>query len=190
MISKHALISWLRPCLFGILALGLAGLAVAERGVPAANGILNFGQVDDRIYRGAQPDTIAIENLKKLGVRSLVDLRMPGEGVAREAAAARSAGLVHTNIALRGFSRPTPAQINAALACLTNLPAPIFVHCEHGCDRTGTLIACYRIAHDQWRETRALHEAEVYGISRLEKGMRQYIIDFARSRHPEPAKAP
>jgi len=52
-----------------------------------------------------------------------------------------------------------------ALAIIESLPHPVFIHCQHGCDRTGTIIACYRIRHEQWSGKQALQEARHYGIS-------------------------
>jgi protein tyrosine/serine phosphatase len=56
---------------------------------------------------------------------------------------------------------------------------PIFVHCRRGADRTGTAIACYRIAHDHWSNQQALAEAKTLGMSSLEIGMQRYILHFA-----------
>ena len=68
--------------------------------------------------------------------------------------------------------------IRRVLAAISNLPKPVFVHCQYGCDRTGTIIACYRIQQDHWANFRALKEAEVYGLSPFEIGMRSYILQF------------
>jgi len=56
----------------------------------------------------------------------------------------------------------------------------VFVHCKRGADRTGTIIGCYRIAHEGWTADRALSEAKQYGMSWLERGMREYISDYHR----------
>jgi protein tyrosine/serine phosphatase len=92
-------------------------------------------------------------------------------------------GLVYTNIPMRGLGRPGDDQVIKVLALIETLPSPVFIHCQHGCDRTGTVIACYRIQHDGWLNELALREAETYGISHFERGMRSYILKF-----PKPAK--
>ena len=58
---------------------------------------------------------------------------------------------------------------------------PVFVHCRRGADRTGTIIACYRITHDGWNADQAKKEARRYGLSRLQGGMMNYIEKFYRS---------
>jgi protein tyrosine/serine phosphatase len=52
------------------------------------------------------------------------------------------------------------------------------VHCLRGADRTGTVIACYRIAHDQWPNQKALDEALTFGMSWTERGMRNYVLHY------------
>jgi tyrosine-protein phosphatase SIW14 len=155
-----------------------------ERGVPASEGIGNFGKVNNSLYRGAQPDATGIKSLKSLGVKSIINLRTTRDDSATEEMQARASGIVYTNVPLAGLSRPTDEEITKVLSLITNLPGPVFVHCEHGCDRTGTIIACYRIQHDHWSCDNAIAEAEKYGISKIERGMRRYIADFAARNQP------
>jgi protein tyrosine/serine phosphatase len=166
------------PCL--LLAAAVFCFA-GERGLPAQNGILNFGQVNDRLYRGAEPDAAAVRNLGQLGVKTIIDLRTGREVRTQEAAEAAAAGITYTNIPFAGLGRPTDAQVAKVLSTIEASPGPVFVHCEHGCDRTGTVIACYRIRHDQLTGEAAQTEADRYGMSKLERGMRSFIADFAKS---------
>jgi protein-tyrosine phosphatase len=101
-----------------------------------------------------------------------------------EESTAQENGLLYTNLPLRGLGRPADEQVKAVLALIETLPGPVFIHCEHGCDRTGTIVACYRIKHDQWTSTAALDEAKKFGMSKLERGMRRYVLDFAKSFSP------
>jgi protein tyrosine phosphatase (PTP) superfamily phosphohydrolase (DUF442 family) len=152
-----------------------------QRGLPPQNGILNFGKVDDRLYRGAQPDAAGIESLQSLGIKSIINLRKPDEKRGFEEVQAKSAGILFTNIPLPGLSRPEDADIAKILSLIDSLPPPVFVHCEHGCDRTGTVIAAYRIRHDQWTVDAALGEADRYGMSSIERGMKDFIRDFGKA---------
>jgi protein tyrosine/serine phosphatase len=151
-----------------------------QRGLPASEGILNFGKVSNTLFRGAQPDSDGIKNLAHLGVKTIINLRMPDDVWKPEASEAQANGILYTNVPLRGLGRPATGQITNLLALIQSLPGPVFIHCEHGCDRTGTIVACYRIQHDQWTMKDALLEANKYGLSRLERGMRKFIADFAK----------
>lgn len=167
-------------CISLIITVSTAG----ERGVPASCGITNFGRVDERIYRGAQPDDAGMASLKQLGIKSIINLRMGEDILKAEVERACAYSILYTNVPLSGMGRPTDEQIHRVLSLIESLPAPVFIHCQHGCDRTGTVIACYRIKHDGWSGEAAFQEARHYGLSFFERGMRAYIGDFAKANKP------
>jgi len=167
-----------------LLVLTSTVCAAGQRGVPPSEGIANFGKVNDGLYRGAQPKAAGIATLARLGIKTIINLRTTNDVWKAEEAQARAQGITYTNVPLKGLGRPTRAQVAALLALIQTLPPPVFVHCEHGCDRTGTIIACYRIRHDGWPDEAALEEARKYGLSKLERGM----TDFVRSFGKPPAK--
>jgi tyrosine-protein phosphatase SIW14 len=169
-----------------LLALGLipgvASRATAERGLPARDDIGNFRRVSERLFRGAQPDLKGMESLRRMGVRSIINLRQPTDVWQPEPAQAAAAGIFYTNVPLHGLKGPTQTQIRHILSLIQTLPAPVFVHCQYGCDRTGTVVACYRIECDAWTSDRALAEARVHGMSRMVPGMRRFVRDFGKAR--------
>ncbi|HEX4163843.1 MAG TPA: tyrosine-protein phosphatase [Bryobacteraceae bacterium] len=140
----------------------------------------NFGQVDGTIYRGAAPSEAALRDLAALHVKLVLDLREKGAETDREKAEVEQLGMLYRNVPFRPLSAPTPAQIQTVLTLLSNgNAAPVFVHCRRGKDRTGTVLACYRIQHDGWTGARALQEANSYGMSYVEHGMRSFILHFS-----------
>jgi len=152
-----------------------------ERGVSPSEGIRNFGKVSDSLYRGAQPDAAGIKGLARLGVKTIINLRLANDVWTWEAAEANACGITYTNIPMKGYGRPKPEQVAKVLAIIESVPSPVFVHCQHGCDRTGTIIACYRIRHDRWSAPLALREAKHYGLSVFSRGMRNYILEFGKA---------
>ena len=83
------------------------------------------------------------------------------------------------SIPLPGLKAPQKKQIATILSLLNDSQNwPVFVHCQHGRDRAGTVVACYRIAHDNWTNQRALKEAAYRGLSRFERGMRAFILQY------------
>ena len=147
--------------------------------MPAREGIGNFGKVNEKLYRGAQPDAAALDTLERLGVKLIINLREK-DSWKEEAAAALSHGIVCTNIPFRGVGRPADDRVATVLSLIDAASGPVFVHCEYGCDRTGTIIACYRIKHDKWSSALALNEARQYGMSWLERGMKKYVVQFEK----------
>ena len=178
--SKRTGFWWAVAVALGCLHIGEVGVA-AERGLAAQHGILNFGKISETIFRGAQPDAAAIANLDALGIKAIIDLRMPKQVSKLEESQARIHGILYTNFPMHAFGRPADEQVHQMLSLMQTVPGPIFVHCQHGCDRTGTIIACYRIEHDHWTPEAAFQEAKHYGISWFERGMKSFVMDFGQA---------
>jgi uncharacterized protein (TIGR01244 family) len=140
----------------------------------------NFQKINEHVYRGGQPASEGFKELARLGVRTVIDLRTSGEhSQAEEEQLVKASGMRYVNVPFRGMSAPTNEQISKVLAFLDDSSAwPVFVHCRRGADRTGTVVACYRIVHDHWQNQKALNEAKKYGMSWLERGMQHYVLRY------------
>jgi len=140
----------------------------------------NFQKVDDHVYRGAQPTNSGFKDLAELGIKTVVDLRDIGEhSQADERKVVTDLGMRYISIPMQGMSTPKNEQVAAVLALLDDATSgPVFVHCKRGADRTGTVIAVYRISHDSWENKRALSEAKSYGMSVFERAMQHYVTDY------------
>jgi protein tyrosine/serine phosphatase len=173
-----------RAVLFGgaLLAVGFVGSAVVgchsavSRG--SDSGPPNFGTVNPAFFRGAQPRAADLEALRRLGVRTVINLRETTDSWRDEKSKVRALGMDYVAAPMRGLSAPTDAQVARVLELIENGPAPVFVHCEHGADRTGTIVACYRMKTDGWSAERALVEAKTYGFSVFQIGMRHYVRNY------------
>ncbi len=137
-------------------------------------------------YRGSAPTQVGLERLKKLGVTTIIDLRKgEAEGnrvkgrVAQncsltpphlpmspteEAGVARKLGLKYVSLPMYGA--PSKEQIATFLAMTNNpkITKSIYVHCQHGRDRTGGMVALYRLQHDHWDFEKTLAEMRSYGF--------------------------
>jgi protein tyrosine/serine phosphatase len=64
---------------------------------------------------------------------------------------------------------------------------PLFIHCTHGEDRTGTMAALYRIEAQGWANSAALEEMELLGFHGWFRSLRHYVRDYvARGYGPSP----
>jgi tyrosine-protein phosphatase SIW14 len=166
-----------------LCALGLALSLVCLQAAPpsAVPGVGNFHEVDAHIYRGAQPHGQGFADLAKFGIKTVIDLR----GEKSEKNEVESAGMHYIRLAWSGYKAPSDEQMASVLALLNDNSAwPVFVHCRRGADRTGTAIACYRIAHDHWTNQQALEEAKSFGMSSMEVAMQHFILRFTAPTAP------
>ena len=143
----------------------------------------NFHQVNAQLYRGAQPQRDGLLRLRELGVKTIINLRASDKNARAEEAEAKVLGLRYFNIPLERLGKPTDAEIDQILSIINARDnQPVFVHCMKGQDRTGTVIAIYRIKHDGWTSEEAVREAEKYGMKFWQLGMKDYIRDYAKQR--------
>jgi protein tyrosine/serine phosphatase len=153
------------PALIAALALIFSFSALASgksKNVKFPNvKIKNFGQMDDRFFRGARPDDGDYASLAALGVQTIIDLTDNSREY--EEPAVKAAGLRYINIPMEDKSYPSMDQVNEFLKVIDD-PATgkFFVHCAGGRHRTGVVGAVYRFNHDKWNLDQVLAEMDQY----------------------------
>ena len=164
----------------GLIAFSFFGLTVwAAEPTTTVTGIENFHQVDQFVYRGAQPTDDGFRNLSTLGVKVVIDLREHDQRAVAEERTVTGDGMRYVNVPMSGMTPPTEVQIKQILALMEDqAEGPVFVHCKRGADRTGAVIAAYRIDHDKWENSKALSEAMTHKMSHLQFQRQQYIREF------------
>ncbi|MBI3654717.1 MAG: tyrosine-protein phosphatase [Acidobacteria bacterium] len=166
---------------FSVIAVVMALLSINafSQTEPRYAELPNFHQVNERLYRGAQPKKDGLKKLAALGVKSILNLRGEDENTQAEQREAQALGLNYFALPMGGLSRPSDEQITQALAIINNPEnGVVFVHCQHGADRTGVVIACYRMSQESQTAAQAKAEAEKYGMSWVQFGMKRYISDY------------
>ena len=160
-----------------IAVFAATALVLAGQELP---GLPNFSMVNDQIARGGQPSDDGFKKLAQRGVRTVIDLRWVDEhSIPHEKQIVEANGMRFVSVPMKGFGAPTLEQISKVLSLLQDSESwPVFVHCRRGSDRTGTVLACYRISHDHWQNQKALEEAKTYGFSGFERAMRSFIERF------------
>jgi protein tyrosine phosphatase (PTP) superfamily phosphohydrolase (DUF442 family) len=141
--------------------------------------IKNFGQMDDRFYRGAQPNEQDYKALAALGVKTVIDLRDDPESY--EKRSVEALGMSYVNIPMSDKEYPRADQVQQFLN-LVSIPqtGKFYVHCAGGRHRTGVMGAVYRFNHDRWNFDQVYSEMKNYDFyTRWGHGpMKQFVEDY------------
>jgi protein tyrosine/serine phosphatase len=150
----------------GVLAtlIAITTFAVAQEAPQRAAyvKIKNFGQMDERFYRGAQPkDEADYKALAELGIKTVIDLTEDPK--AYEKQFVESLGMKYVNIPMIGKKYPTPEATEAFLKTVNNPDTgKFFVHCAGGRHRTGAMGAVYRYEFYNWDFEKVYQEMKQY----------------------------
>ena len=141
--------------------------------------IKNFGQMDERFYRGAQPNEGDYKDLATLGIKTVIDLR--DDPASYERRDVEALGMHYVNIPMSDKDYPSNDQADQFLK-LVNATATgkFFVHCAGGRHRTGVMGAVYRFTHDQWNFDKVYAEMKDYDFyTRFGHGdMKKFVEDY------------
>ena len=147
-----------------IFAVSTASIAKEKYSKFPTIKIKNFGQMDDRFYRGARPDEEDYKALAELGIKTIIDLTDNSREY--EQPAVEAAGLRYINIPMVDKSYPSMDQVNEFLKVVDNPETgKFYVHCAGGRHRTGVVGAVYRFTKDNWKLDQVLAEMEQYDFN-------------------------
>lgn len=176
-------------------------LSIIEEGGRNPPPIENFREVEKgRIYRGAQP----IENgqrddwayLQKLGIKTVLKLNRYSSIVTEESeiASAKRHGIEVHEILMNPedfphnwdlWAMPTASQIDQAISFLQDEKnGKIFVHCSHGKDRTGLVVAMYRLRSNNYCISKAAEEMDSYGANPWLFNMKKVLLSKKSEENP------
>jgi tyrosine-protein phosphatase SIW14 len=192
----------LRAVLSAWLALGVAlgaqvaplaaqsAPAAASTAVPAQrlklDGVPNAGQVSATLYRGGQPERKGYEALKKLGIEIVVNFRDEKDKIEAERQIVESLGMHYVSVPWSSSRDPKPSEVAAFLQLLRDHPKQkVFAHCRRGAERTGVMIAAYRMAFEKWTPEQAIREMDDFHFSgfwlpHLKKYVRNFPQELAK----------
>ena len=171
--------------LLAVIALVLASTAnafsqEAEKATTKVT-IKNFGQMDDRFFRGAQPKEDEYGELAAIGIKTVIDLREDTEPYAKSQAEA--AGLRYVNIPMIAKKYPVSAQVDQFLKLVDDpSTGKFFVHCAGGRHRTGVMGAVYRFNHYKWNFDQVYAEMKKFDFyTRWGHGdFKKFVQDYAQ----------
>ena len=177
------------------IVLSVTGASIAQNSTSRANsadstahapaqksdlqGVKNFALVNSNLLRGAQPTKEGFARLQKMGVAIDVDLRDDG---GRERAEVTQLGMQYVSIPSQCYTSLDSSVAKFLTLLRNNAGKKVFVHCRLGTDRTGMMIAAYRMSQEGWSAKEARKEMEAFGYSFehhvICPGLAQYERDF------------
>jgi protein tyrosine/serine phosphatase len=128
-------------------------------------GVGNFGEVTPHLYRGGQPKGTGYQHLKQMGIDIVVDLRLSGEDAEKQNVT--KAGMRYVSIPWHCLVPKDRVFAEFLKLLLDNPKKKVFVHCRYGDDRTGMMIAAYRMAVEGWTPKEARKEMKKFGFNRM-----------------------
>lgn len=147
-------------------------------------GVPNFAVVTDKLWRGSQPDMNDPDIFRKLeqrGVKTVINLRHNYDDFPK----LQGTNTRYLWIPMRAWD-PEEEDIVLFLSALQRAFAdpsrwPVFVHCSEGKDRTGYVIAAYRIIEEQWEADDAIHEMFDFGYNTIWFGNPKFLRDLKKN---------
>ncbi len=144
-----------------ILLLVVSGVAQSDvrvRPVDWAQPIIgaelyNLYKVSDDVYRSAQPDEEDFPILSLLGIKTILNLRH----YHADESEVESNEFLLIRLKLDALNIQFDDLVKA-MQIIDSSPKPILVHCWHGSDRTGAVIATYRMVFQNWPKKKAIDE--------------------------------
>jgi uncharacterized protein (TIGR01244 family) len=154
-----------------------AARQVTKESIP---GVKNLARVETTVACAGAITSEAIPEIKKMGFRSIINLREatePGADIEKHAAAAKAAGLQYIHVPLNS-AKPDPKAADQFLTAIKDAE-PAFIHCASA-NRASAMWLIKRLVVDRWEVDRATAEAEALGLTN--PTLKQWALDYARTR--------
>ncbi|MGW8248522.1 MAG: dual specificity protein phosphatase family protein [Acidiferrobacterales bacterium] len=117
-------------------------------------GVPNLYRITNNLYRSAQPSAEGMRNLKRMGIKTIINLR----AFHSDRDEIGKTGLQYEHIFMKTW-HPEKEDVVRFLRIVTDpKQSPVLVHCQHGADRTGTMSAIYRVVIEGWTKEEAVRE--------------------------------
>lgn len=173
----------------GLILLSVWGLGAAEAWGEVRNPawarpidlppVENFHEVAPGLYRSAQPSAKAFAELEKFGIVTVINLREKHS----DAVAIQGTSLRLIEVPVDTW-KVGDEEVIAVLTLIKNEPRPILIHCMHGADRTGLMMAVYRVIFEGWSREEAWEELKEggYGYHKMWINIPKYLETFDRGK--------
>jgi protein tyrosine phosphatase (PTP) superfamily phosphohydrolase (DUF442 family) len=174
----------MKKALVPVLVLFLSAAAASAAGPverPADWAILvdgttvkNLYKVEDGLYRGAQPTAAGFQELRALGVKTVLNVA----GGAGDDLLIQKDSLKLFHVPMRAWGLRDDLVLEALRVMTDPANRPLLIHCQHGADRTGALVALYRVVVQGWTKEKAVEEMNRGGYhhNSLWRNLDEYVM--------------
>jgi protein tyrosine/serine phosphatase len=147
---------------FSLLIIFIASLAFAADSVRPAewavpinlSGVGNLHKINENLYRSEQPTSEGMRNLKKMGIKTIINLR----AFHSDKDELSGTDLLNEELNVNTWHIEDEDVIRVLQIIRKKENGPFLIHCQHGADRTGVMSAMYRIVEQGWSKEDALKE--------------------------------
>ena len=139
---------------------------------------------DKYIWRGPLPETkedmdflknFEFPNIIPKGFKTIVNLNCIGDK--KEEILATRAGIAFYDLDIPGYFFPSVHSVLDAVNLIENPRYhPVYLHCRHGRERTGLVVAAYRILVEKWPVQMAYEEMVKMGCRAPHKWIYKMIL--------------
>ena len=164
------------------LVLASSATALTQEKEQTKVSIKNFGQMDERFFRGGQPKEDEFKELAALGIKTVIDLREDPEEY--EKGNVEALGMRYVNIPMIAKKYPQSTQVEQFLKLVDDPETgKFFVHCAGGRHRTGVMGAVYRFNHYKWDYDQVYSEMKKFDFyTRWGHGdFKKFVQDYAEN---------
>lgn len=143
----------------------------------ALAAIPRFAHVSASLSRGGRPESSSdLRQLKSDGFKTVISLENIPFMVKGEEKQVKALGMRFLSVPLDWDEEPSDADIDQILSALwRESGSPVFLHCYHGTDRTGLVVALYRVLKESWDPERAYREMLKMGFNTKFKELSRYF---------------
>ena len=136
-------------------------------------GVPNLHQVTHSVYRSAQPTAEGMKNLQELGVRTVINLR----AFHSDRDEVSETGLLNEELSVKTWHIEDEDVVRVLRVVKDPANGPYLIHCQHGADRTGTMVAMYRMVIQGWPRDKTIDELVNggYGFHSIWKNILAYL---------------
>lgn len=131
----------------------------------------NFAMVSKELYRGEQPTAEGFRKLKSLGVKTIINLR----ALHSDRAMLKGLGLNYCHLYFKTWHPEKEDILKFLKVAMNPKYQPVFVHCQHGADRTGMMVAIWRVFVEGWAKAEAKAELPNFGFHSIWKNILNYF---------------